>query len=37
MLYLVPFNQPVDKCNVSEEMFLPVCETVSVLNRHYKR
>ena len=34
ILIVVPFNQPVDKCNVSEEMFLPVCETVSVLNRH---
>lgn len=27
---IVPFNQPVDKCNVKEEMFLPVCDTIRI-------
>lgn len=27
---IVPFDQPADKCNVREEMFLPICDTIRI-------
>lgn len=36
-LYVVPFDQPAESCNVREEMLLPICETVSQRHTLYSR